>query len=81
MEVLSEKDVINEYILTTIRRNVGINLNYLEMRISQSDFIKLNKEISTLIKKKLLCQINNNIKLTLSGMLMADKITSDLFII
>ncbi len=81
MELLSEKDIVNEYILTKIRGNTGINLDYLEMKMSRSDFIKLNKEISKLIKINLMCQIDNNFKLTLSGMLMADKITSDLFII
>ena len=43
--------------------------------------MKLESEIHKLIKKKLLIKNKNKIKLSLSGMLFADRITSDLFVI
>lgn len=80
-EILSKKDIINEYILTSIRTSQGIDLNKLFCKISSEDAMKLESEIHKLIKKKLLIKNKNKIKLSLSGMLFADRITSDLFVI
>ena len=80
-EILSKKDIINEYILTTIRTNKGIDLQYICNKIDNLELVLFKSEVQKLIKKKLIIKTNNNIQLTLSGMLFADQIASDLFII
>jgi oxygen-independent coproporphyrinogen-3 oxidase len=81
VETLSRKDHINEYIMTALRTVWGCDVNYLKSnfdydllknqenyihRASESGFINLTGSI---------------LKLTRAGKMLADKITSDLFIV
>jgi len=81
LEKLSKKEKYNEYVLTSLRTIWGIDLKYLKENFDS----KTNKNFEKLIQKWELNQnimTKNNCKvLTKDGMLFADAISSDLFII
>ena len=81
IEKLSENEKYNEYVLTTLRTMWGINQKYLNKNYNK----KINLKFTTLIKKWIesgdVIKENENFKLSKKGMLMADGIASDLFVI
>ena len=81
IESLSKKEKYNEYVLTSLRTIWGVDLKYLKENFDS----KTNKHFEKLIQKWELNQnvmTKNNCKvLTKDGMLFADAISSDLFII
>ena len=80
-EKLSENEKYNEYVLTTLRTMWGINQKYLTKNYNK----KINLKFTSLIKKWVesgdVIKENENFKLSKKGMLMADGIASDLFVI
>ncbi len=80
-ERLNRKDIINEYILTGLRTRKGITLKKLMKITNQNEYQKLKKQIDNLTKNSLLFHENNNFSLTQEGMILCDKITSDLFLV
>lgn len=78
-EVLSRENKINEYILTSLRTSWGTNLEYLTQQYGY-DLSELHSQyLSTLLEKELATLESNTLRLTNSGKLLADKISSDLF--
>ena len=81
IEKLSENEKYNEYVLTTLRTMWGINQKYLNKNYNK----KINLNFTSLIKKWVesgdVIKENENFKLSKKGMLMADGIASDLFVI
>ena len=81
IEKLSENEKYNEYVLTTLRTMWGINQKYLNKNYNK----KINLKFTSLIKKWVesgdVIKENENFKLSKKGMLMADGIASDLFVI
>jgi len=81
IEKLSENEKYNEYVLTTLRTMWGINQKYLTENYNK----KINLKFTSLIKKWVesgdVIKENENFKLSKKGMLMADGIASDLFVI
>ena len=81
IEKLSENEKYNEYVLTTLRTMWGINQKYLTKNYNK----KINLKFTSLIKKWIesgdVIKENENFKLSKKGMLMADGIASDLFVI
>ena len=81
IEKLSENEKYNEYVLTTLRTMWGINQKYLNKNYNK----KINLKFTTLIKKWIesgdVIKENENFILSKKGMLMADGIASDLFVI
>ena len=81
IEKLSENEKYNEYVLTTLRTMWGINQKYLTKNYNK----KINLKFASLIKKWVdrgdVIKENENFKLSKKGMLMADGIASDLFVI
>lgn len=78
-EILSRENKINEYILTTLRTSWGIDLAVLKKELHY-DLIEQNKSyINQLLDKELITIDNTILKLTQTGKLLADKISSDLF--
>ena len=79
VEYLDNHDIVNESIMTSLRTSGGFDLNF-----SQDigiDFKVLRKsEIDRLLFSKLAIIEDNHLILTLDGQLLADNITSDLFI-
>ena len=80
-ENLSKKNIINEYILTSLRTFSGMNVKYFEDYLNTRQMGKLNKQLIELKKRNLIKHINDSVSLTESGMLIADSISSQLFLI
>ena len=81
VEILNNKNQINEYILTHIRTSVGMDTNYFKQNMSDVDFVNFTIAISKLEAQKLLKINDNSIVLTESGMLLSDSISENLFLI
>ena len=81
IEILSDEDHINEYLLTTLRTNWGSDLERLKNEYHYDIKVTHESYLSNLLEKKLVCIENNFLKLTKTGRLVADKITSDLFLV
>jgi oxygen-independent coproporphyrinogen-3 oxidase len=81
VEVLSSEDKVNEYLLTTLRTHWGCNLHQLK-EVFNYDVLAVHKTlVMNLLEMKLAVIENNFLKLTKRGMLLADKISSDLFLV
>lgn len=80
-EILSQADKINEYILTTLRTQWGTNLQKLQSLYGY-DLKKENYDyLSTVFKNGLATLDGDVLLLTQKGKLLADKISSDLFVL
>nr|WP_185154329.1 radical SAM family heme chaperone HemW [Fulvivirga sp. M361] len=80
IEVLERADKINEYLLTTLRTSWGADLVKLQSDY-QFDLLKKHKKyIQMLIQHKKALVTDGHLVLTNNGKLLADKISSDLFI-
>ena len=80
-ELLSRFNIINEYILTGLRTSKGISLQKLIEITNQKEYQKLKKQIDNLVSQSLLFCQSDNFSLTEEGMILCDKITSDLFLV
>lgn len=79
-EVLSRENKINEYILTSLRTSWGTDIDFIKQQFGY-ELLAGNKDyLSNLIDKKLVMLDRNFLTLTQTGKLMADKISSDLFV-
>jgi len=77
-EVLSEVDKINEYILTSIRTNKGLNMKFIQENFNKELNDYFNQKIKR-ISKNYINVKNNHLILTNKGKCFSDKITRDLF--
>jgi oxygen-independent coproporphyrinogen-3 oxidase len=80
MEVLSPEDRVNEYLLTTLRTAWGSDLALLKKDFNYNLISLHGSYIDTLIENKFAIIENDFLKLTRAGKLLADKISSDLFL-
>lgn len=80
-EVLSREDNINEYLMTSLRTSWGCDLKYLLTKYQYD----LAKDQQTYIRESLALELiqiaDEKITLTRKGKMLADKISSDLFLI
>ncbi|MAQ70344.1 MAG: coproporphyrinogen III oxidase [Flavobacteriales bacterium] len=81
VEKLSRKNMINEYILTRLRTSSGIKQDVVSCKMTRQEYQKFNKEIEKFIDLGLIQKNHNSLSCTESGMLIADSISSDLFLI
>ena len=81
VEKLSRKNMINEYILTRLRTSSGIKQDLVSCKMTSQEYQKFNKEIEKFIDLGLIQKNHNSLSCTESGMLIADSISSDLFLI
>ena len=80
-EVLKRSDRINEYILTSLRTDTGCNMELLK-RDFDYDLLTVHREyIRSLQNHNLVSLQSSHLTLTEAGRLLADKISSDLFLI
>ena len=79
LELLNQKQKYNEYILTCLRTKWGVSFDFLNKNFDVDIQNHFKKEIQKWIKQKKVIQ-NKNYELTKDGMLLADAISSDLFI-
>ena len=80
-EKLSPTQKYNEYTLTSLRTIWGVSLDYLENNFDQHIVSHFKKNARKWIDNKNIILGKNNVRLTNKGMLFADAISSDLFII
>lgn len=80
-EKLSLTQKYNEYTLTSLRTIWGVSLDYLENNFDQQIVSHFKKNARKWIDNKNIILEKNNVRLTNKGMLFADAISSDLFII
>lgn len=78
-ETLTEKDKINEFIMTGLRTIEGINLNHFEKNFGPAQLKGLIAASQNHIKKGFLEHSSNRLYITLSGKVLLDGITADLF--
>ena len=81
IEILTNKDIINEYILTNLRTFSGLDLNYISDCINPKEYLQFTKELNTLEASGFLTTKDNVTHLNDKGMLFADSISSQLFLI
>lgn len=78
-EVLSEKDRVNEFIMTNLRTSNGLDLNLAD-QLSQGAGEAILKDARQFLTKNWLVQTNQLLTLTPEGKLYADYIAAGLFI-
>ena len=80
METLSRANLINEYLLTTLRTSWGCDLDYLAKHFCFDLSVDRKKEIDQFQLLGLIEGKENVLVLTQKGKLLADKIAADLFV-
>jgi oxygen-independent coproporphyrinogen-3 oxidase len=78
-ETLSEKDKLNELIMTRLRTKWGLNLEEVEEKFGSKSLSSLIKNANKHIENGNLFVEENKIKVSEKGMFFADGISSDLF--
>lgn len=79
-EELSTENKINEYILTTLRTSWGTDLQKLKTEFGHDMLAKNSDYLSKIINTDLVTLKADKLRLTQKGKLLADKISSDLFV-
>lgn len=80
-EMLTRQDHVNEYLLTTLRTSWGADIERMK-KLFNYDVLKSNREfIDTLAEQNLIVVEKGFLKLTRAGKLLADKISSELFLV
>lgn len=79
-EILSDTDQINEYLMTHLRTQWGIDLEVLKHQFKENLIERHTTLLKNLIKQGLIKQENNKIVLTHKGKFLADEISVQLFI-
>jgi oxygen-independent coproporphyrinogen-3 oxidase len=80
-EELSREDLINEFILTTLRTQWGTDLKKINRDFGYDLLNKNTDYLSTIFKNEMAVLENGILRLTRKGKLLADKISSDLFVV
>jgi oxygen-independent coproporphyrinogen-3 oxidase len=80
MEILSDADRFNEYVMTRLRTIWGIDLAFVEDTFGKSILADMLAESKPYINSGHIQQNEENVTLTQKGKFLADKIASDLFI-
>jgi len=78
-EILQPKDVLNEYIMTSLRTLEGIDLLFINQKWGETIANTITNKANDYIKKGLAEMGNHHIFLNNKGKLFADGIASDLF--
>ncbi len=81
IEELTHKNIINEYILTSLRTSKGMKMSFFMNKIKSNELFRIQKQIKQLENNKLINHKNDIISLTEAGMLLADSISAHLFLI
>ena len=81
VEILTREDKINEYLLTSLRTAWGVNLAVLRQDYGFDPLNTHQQYVRILVDRQLATIKNDTLILSKSGLLLADKIASDLFVI
>jgi len=80
-EVLTKKNIINEYILMGLRTNKGVSFQKILPMLNRKEKLNMFNQINNFSKQSLIDIKENYFFLTENGMILCDKITSDLFLV
>ena len=80
VEVLSRANKINEYLLTTLRTTWGCDLRFLNQEFGYNLLIAQGDKVQCFLAHELIEIHNDILFLTRKGKMLADKISSDLFV-
>lgn len=78
-EVLSEQDKLNEYIMTSLRTQWGVDFDYVKKHFGAHHYENLHRATERFITHKEVLVHEGKIMLTTKGKLIADYIASELF--
>ncbi len=78
-EILTEKQRLNEYIMTSLRTIEGLDLRFVEENFSLKEKQRIETEGKIYITKGMMVEKENCLMLTSEGKLFADGIAADLF--
>jgi oxygen-independent coproporphyrinogen-3 oxidase len=81
IETLDDRTRLNEYLMTSLRTAWGIDLNYIQNSFGVDLWHVENDFLQQLIEDDLMTKENAIVKLTIKGLLQADRIASELFIL
>jgi oxygen-independent coproporphyrinogen III oxidase len=81
IEILKPEDRINEYLLTTLRTSWGTDLDKLKSDFNHDILLVSKDYLQELFSQKLAWVDGHFLKLTKKGRLLADSISSDLFVL
>lgn len=81
LDLLTNEDRINEYLMTSLRTSTGCNLQYLKNELGYDLMKNAKAQIEQWQKSELCIFEGDYLKLTLKGRLLADKLASDLFLV
>lgn len=79
IEVLTDKQKFNEYLLTSLRTSWGCNIKFMEQHFLKEYCQNLLQKVLPFIQQNLIENNHQTLVLTNKGKLLADRITSDLF--
>lgn len=80
-ELLTKHDQVNEYILTTLRTEDGCNLEILKRNFGYDVLALHSRYLRELQHNNLISLDHERLRLTRAGRLLADTISSDLFLV
>ena len=80
-EILTKEDQINEYILTALRTSAGCDLDLLKSNFGYDVLTLHGRYLEELKNQNLIVLNDKRLTLTQTGRLLADKISSDLFLV
>lgn len=80
-EQVNEQETFHEFVLTSLRMRQGMNLDEASNRFGDAVIGELMSAARHYIKQGLIEHENATIRLSQKGLLIADRITSDLFVI
>jgi oxygen-independent coproporphyrinogen-3 oxidase len=80
IETLTNEQRFNEYILTSLRTKWGTDINKVEKDFGTEDKETLMNQVMNYLERGLIIKKDNHFFLTNKGKLIADTITSDLFL-
>jgi len=78
-EILAPKDVLNEYIMTSLRTREGLDLQYVSFHFGEEKGSLLERQASVYIQSNQMERNENRLVLTMNGKLFADGIAAALF--
>ena len=81
IETLDERTRLNEYLMTRLRTTWGVDLEYIQSTFNIDLWQIENEFLQGLMHDGLMTKENATIKLTTHGLLQADRIASELFIL
>ena len=80
-EMLTAKDLYNEYIMTSLRTMWGVNLDFVEENINKESRDYLNNLATRFVKYGMITRNDNQLVLTDQGKMISDNIISELMMV